>query len=78
MIVPTEPILLPSLKARLGANGATVLTQTYLDAALARCCFGTPHSVHYGQAQAMRVVRQATLNAAFAATPKRFKGIAPT
>ena len=37
----------------------------------------TPHSVHYGQAQAMREVRQATLNAAFAATPNRFKGIRP-
>ena len=37
----------------------------------------TPYSVHYGQAQAMRKVRQATLNAAFAATPNRFKGIRP-
>jgi putative transposase len=37
----------------------------------------TPHSVHYGQAQAMREVRQATLNAAFTATPNRFKGIRP-
>ena len=37
----------------------------------------TPHSVHYGQAQAMREVRQATLNAAYAATPNRFKGIQP-
>jgi putative transposase len=37
----------------------------------------TPHSVHYGQAQAMREVRQATLDAAFHATPKRFKGIRP-
>ena len=37
----------------------------------------TPHSVHYGQAQAMREVRQATLNAAFNATPNRFKGIRP-
>ena len=37
----------------------------------------TPHSVHYGQAQAMREVRQATLNAAFTATPNRFKGLHP-
>lgn len=37
----------------------------------------TPHSVHYGQAQAMREVRQATLNAAFIATPNRFKGMRP-
>ena len=37
----------------------------------------TPHSVHYGQAQAIRVIRQATLNAAFDATPHRFKGIRP-
>ncbi len=37
----------------------------------------TPHSVLYGQAQAMREVRQATLNAAFAATPTSFKGIRP-
>jgi len=37
----------------------------------------TPHSVHYGLAEAMRVTRQATLDAAFIATPKRFKGIRP-
>ena len=37
----------------------------------------TPHSVHYRQAQAMREVRQTTLNAAFSATPDRFKGIRP-
>ena len=37
----------------------------------------TPHSVHYGQAQVMRETRQATLNAAFDATPHRFKGIRP-
>ena len=37
----------------------------------------TPHSVHYGQAKAMREVRQATLNSAFHATPNRFKGIRP-
>lgn len=37
----------------------------------------TPHSVHYGLAQAMRATRQTTLDAAFLATPKRFKGIRP-
>ncbi len=37
----------------------------------------TPHSVHYGLAQAMRATRQTTLDAAFEATPKRFKGIRP-
>lgn len=37
----------------------------------------TPHSVHYGQAHAIREVRQATLNAAFSATPNRFKGTPP-
>jgi putative transposase len=37
----------------------------------------TPHSVHYGQAQALRATRQATLDAAFSATPNRFKGIRP-
>ena len=40
--------------------------------------FMTPHSVHYGHAQAMRTARQVTLDAAFQATPKRFKGIRPT
>ncbi|RZL92441.1 MAG: hypothetical protein EOP82_10165 [Variovorax sp.] len=35
----------------------------------------TPHSVHYGHAQAMRTARQVTLDAAFLATPKRFKGL---
>ena len=38
----------------------------------------TPHSVHYGHAQAMRTARQVTLDAAFLATPKRFKGLRPT
>ena len=37
----------------------------------------TPHSVHYGLAQAMRTKRQTTLDAAFLATPKRFKGVRP-
>ena len=37
----------------------------------------TPHSVHYGLAQAMRATRQKTLDAAFLATPKRFKDIRP-
>ena len=37
----------------------------------------TPHSVHYGQAQALLATRQATLDAAFSATPNRFKGIRP-
>ena len=37
----------------------------------------TPHSVHYGQAQAMREIRQATLNVAFDAKPHRFKGVRP-
>jgi putative transposase len=37
----------------------------------------TPHSVHYRLAQAIRVTRQATLDAAFLANPNRFKGKAP-
>jgi putative transposase len=37
----------------------------------------TPHSVHYGHAEAMRVSRQATLDAAFLAHPKRFKNKRP-
>ena len=37
----------------------------------------TPHSVHYGHAQALREVRQAALDAAFLTTPKRFKGRRP-
>ena len=37
----------------------------------------TPNSVHYGQAHAMRAARQATMDAAFRATPNRFKGINP-
>jgi putative transposase len=37
----------------------------------------TPHSVHYGHAAAMRVVRQATLDAAFRANPNRFKNKRP-
>ena len=37
----------------------------------------TPHSVHYGLAQAMFVARQATLDAAFLAHPNRFKHIRP-
>ncbi len=37
----------------------------------------TPHSVHYGLAAAMRVVPQTTLDAAFLATPNRFKNKPP-
>ena len=37
----------------------------------------TPHSVHYGHAQALRDVRQAALDAAFQAQPNRFKGRRP-
>jgi transposase InsO family protein len=37
----------------------------------------TPHSVHYGLAAAMRVIRQATLDAAFLANPNRFKNKPP-
>jgi transposase InsO family protein len=37
----------------------------------------TPHSVHYGLAQGMRLIRQATLDAAFAANPNRFKNKPP-
>ena len=38
----------------------------------------TPQAVHYGHAQALREVRQAALDAAFHASPKRFKGRRPT
>lgn len=38
----------------------------------------TPHAVHYGHAQALREVRQVALDAAFLATPNRFKGRRPT
>jgi len=37
----------------------------------------TPHSVHYGHAAALRVVRQTTLDAAFRANPNRFKNKRP-
>ena len=37
----------------------------------------TPHSVHYGHADAMLVNRQATLDAAFLAHPNRFKNRKP-
>jgi putative transposase len=37
----------------------------------------TPHSVHYGTAQAMHATRQATLDSAFQAHPNRFKGMRP-
>ena len=37
----------------------------------------TPHSVHYGHAQALHGSRQATLDAAFLARPMRFKGRRP-
>ena len=38
----------------------------------------TPHSVHYGHAQALRINRQNTLNAAFRAHPERFKNKLPS
>jgi putative transposase len=38
----------------------------------------TPHSIHYGTAQAIHAARQATLDKAFAAHPNRFKGKQPT
>ena len=37
----------------------------------------SPHSVHYGLAADMRVIRQATLDAAFLANPNRFKNKPP-
>ena len=37
----------------------------------------TPHSVHYGLAADLRVIRQATLDAAFLANPNRFKNKRP-
>jgi putative transposase len=37
----------------------------------------TPHSVHYGHAQALRDARQGALDAAFLARPTRFKGRRP-
>jgi putative transposase len=37
----------------------------------------TPHSVHYGLAAELRVIRQATLDAAFLANPNRFKNKPP-
>ncbi|MEY2844428.1 MAG: hypothetical protein RI920_2465 [Pseudomonadota bacterium] len=38
----------------------------------------TPQAVHYGHAQALREARQDALDAAFRATPNRFKGCRPT
>jgi colanic acid/amylovoran biosynthesis glycosyltransferase len=35
MTAPAEPILLPSLTARVGAHGGLLLTQKYLDGAAA-------------------------------------------
>jgi len=40
--------------------------------------FMTPHSVHAGRAEALRIVRQRTLNAAFLAHPERFSARPPT
>ena len=37
----------------------------------------TPHSVHYGTAQAIHITRQATLDGAFLAHPNRFKSKKP-
>ena len=37
----------------------------------------TPHSVHYGLAAELRLIRQAALDAAFLANPKRFKNRKP-
>jgi hypothetical protein len=37
----------------------------------------TPHSVHHGTAQAIHATRQATLDGAFLAHPRRFKGKTP-
>ena len=37
----------------------------------------TPHSVHYGLANAVRLIRQDTMDAAFAANPNRFKNTPP-
>lgn len=37
----------------------------------------TPHSVHYGLAEEIRVTRQSTLDAAFLANPNRFKNTKP-
>ena len=37
----------------------------------------TPHSVHYGLAADLRVIRQATLDAAFLVNPNRFKNKRP-
>ena len=39
--------------------------------------FMTPHSMHYGDANAMLATRQAALDGAFLAHPKRFKGKSP-
>nr|WP_320534390.1 IS3 family transposase [Robbsia andropogonis] len=39
--------------------------------------FMTPQSVHNGLAQGLRLTRQTSLDAAFAATPHRFKGCRP-
>ena len=39
--------------------------------------FMTPHSVHYGHAGAIRMIRQATLDVAFNAHPERFKRTRP-
>jgi putative transposase len=36
-----------------------------------------PHAVHYGQAQALQQIRQATLDVAFTTSPLRFKGRRP-
>jgi len=37
----------------------------------------TPHSIHYGTAQAIHATPQATLDDAFLAHPIRFKGNRP-
>jgi putative transposase len=37
----------------------------------------TPHAIHHGEAVALNLRRADTLNAAFIAHPRRFKGLAP-
>ena len=73
----------PDFPARFGSiEDARSHCQTFFAWYNAEHChsgigYMTPHSVHYGLAQAMRATRQTTLDAAFLATPKRFKGMRP-
>ena len=73
----------PEFPARFGSiEDARVHCQTFFSWYNAEHChsgiaYMSPHAVHYGLAENLRLIRQATLDAAFLANPKRFKNKRP-